>query len=106
MEQHQDYAVGIDLGTTYSCIGIWKNGKVEIVHNEGGQSTTPSYVSFFKDLLLVGDAALTKAGPNAVNTIYDIKRLIGRDYNDPHVQKDMKNWPYKVIKGADGLPEV
>jgi len=83
--ESEDYAVGIDLGTTFSCIGVWKEGRVEIVCNEGGSPTTPSYVSFFKDLLLVGDAALTKAGPNPKNTIYDIKRLIGRDYDDPEV---------------------
>ena len=96
----------IDLGTTFSCIGIWKNGKVEIVVNETGSPTTPSYVSFFRDLLLVGDSAVGKAGVNAKNTVYDIKRLIGRDFEDKHVQKDMKDWPFKVIKAANGLPEV
>ena len=99
-------AVGIDLGTTFSCIGIWKNGKVEIVVNEMGSPTTPSYVSFFRDLVLVGDSAMGKAGVNATNTIYDIKRLIGREFNDPHVVEDKKNWPFKVVQGANGLPEV
>lgn len=92
------FAVGIDLGTTFSCIGVWKDGRVEIVHNECGNATTPSYVSFFKDqILLVGDSAVTKVGVNPKNTIYDIKRLIGRDFNDPHVQKDIGNWPFKVV---------
>ncbi len=98
-------AIGIDLGTTYSCVGIYQNGKVEIIANEQGNRTTPSYVSFNETERLIGDAAKSVSALNPTNTIYDIKRLLGRDYNDKILQDDMKSLPYKIIN-SNGKPKV
>ena len=90
-------AIGIDLGTTYSCVGVWQNGHVEIIANDQGNRTTPSFVSFSDQERLIGDAAKSMVSSNPSNTIFDAKRLIGQKFNDSKVQDDMKHFTYKVI---------
>lgn len=97
--------IGIDLGTTYSCVGIWQNERVEIIANEQGNRTTPSYVAFTDTERLVGDSAKNQAAMNPVNTVFDAKRLIGRKFNDAAVQSDMKHWPFKVTD-VGGNPQI
>jgi heat shock protein 1/8 len=99
-------AIGIDLGTTYSCVAVWQNDRVEVIANDQGNRTTPSYVTYTADERLVGDASKAMAASNPSNTVYDAKRLIGRSYNDPVVQADMKHWPFKVQPGTGGKPTI
>jgi heat shock protein 1/8 len=98
--------IGIDLGTTYSCVGVFQNDRVEIIANDQGQRTTPSYVSFSNSERLVGDSAKNQSSMNPENTVFDVKRLIGRKFNDASVQSDLKHFPFKVVAGRDDKPLI
>ncbi|XP_027931279.1 probable mediator of RNA polymerase II transcription subunit 37c [Vigna unguiculata] len=107
-KEDQGLAIGIDLGTTYSCVAVWRehHSRVHIIHNDQGNNTTPSSVAFTDQERLIGDAAKNQAATNPQNTVFDAKRLIGRKYSDPVVQKDMMLWPFKVVAGANDKPMI
>nr|BDT62376.1 MAG: MjHSP70-2-like protein [Melicertus latisulcatus majanivirus] len=97
--------IGIDLGTTYSCVAVFQNGKIEVIANDQGNRTTPSYVAFNDIERLIGEAAKNQAGTNPVNTVFGAKRIIGMNYDDPIVNEEKKNWPFEVIDSM-GKPKI
>ncbi|KAG9247123.1 heat shock protein 70 family [Calycina marina] len=105
LQENYGVVIGIDLGTTYSCVGVMQKGKVEILVNDQGNRITPSYVAYTDDERLVGDAAKNQAAANPKNTVYDVKRMIGRKFSDKDVQGDMKHFPFDVVQ-KDGKPSV
>ena len=99
-------AIGIDLGTTYSAVGVWQNDRVEIIANDQGNRTTPSFVAFTDTERLIGDAAKNQTASNATNTVFDAKRLIGRKFSDPYIQKELTHLSYTVIPNSDDKPQI
>lgn len=98
--------IGIDLGTTFSCLGVWQNNKVEIIANDQGNRTTPSYVAFTENERIVGNGAKNQCAQNPNNTIFDAKRFIGRKFSDPVLQNDIKHFPFKVIADKEDKPLI
>lgn len=106
VKMNQEIAIGIDLGTTNSCIAVWQNGKIEVIACETGDRTVPSWVAFTESERLIGHSAKSQAGANPENTVFDSKRLIGREFDDPTIQADMKHWPFKVKRGPNNKPLI
>ncbi|XP_027353185.1 heat shock 70 kDa protein-like [Abrus precatorius] len=106
MSMRKGKAIGIDLGTSYSCVAVWQNNKVEVIPNEQGNRTTPSCVAFTQTQRLWGDAAMNHRTKNPHNTVFDAKRLIGRRFSDKSVQQDMKLWPFKVVSASRDKPMI
>ncbi|XP_037446330.1 heat shock cognate 70 kDa protein-like [Triticum dicoccoides] len=108
MESDEGPAIGIDLGTTYSCVAVWRqsHNRVEIIPSDQGNLTMPSCVAFTEAWRLIGDAAVNQAAMNPVNTVFDVKRLIGRKFSDKSVQGDIKMWPFKVVSGPSDRPMI
>ena len=104
MASTNNIAVGFDLGTCMSCVGVWQNGKVEIIASDTGSRVVPSYVAFTDTERLIGEGAKNQAASNPKNTIYEAKRLIGKEFNDPSIQDDIKCWPFKVTPDSKGKP--
>jgi len=102
----ESYAIGIDLGTTYSCVGVYRNNSVEIIPNRSGNRTTPSWVSFGEETIEIGEGAKSLSIFNPLNTINDIKRLMGRKFSDPMIQKDINTYPFKIVKSNDDRCKV
>ena len=106
MSDEDSTVIGIDLGTTNSCVAVMRDGRIEVIANGQGNRTTPSWVAFADGERLVGDAAKNQVNSNLQNTVYDVKRLIGRKYDDPDVQKELPNLSYKVVRGKNNSPEI
>ncbi|GLJ35350.1 hypothetical protein SUGI_0711100 [Cryptomeria japonica] len=102
----RDTAIGIDLGTTNSCVGVWHYDRVDIITNEQGNRTTPSIVTFTDGEILVGDGANNQILSNLRNTVFDVKKFMGRRFSDPLIQRDKLNWPFTIVLGCNGKPEI
>lgn len=101
-----EFCIGIDLGTKYSCACVWLNDKVELIPNNQGNIKTPNYISFKGCERLIGNTALNNISRNPENTIFDVKRFIGRKFSDHIFQSDMKYWPFKFVKSAENRSQI
>src|SRR5271170_7991363 len=106
MSAENGKGIGIDLGTTYSCVAVWQNDRVEVIANDQGNRVTPSYVAFTDSERLIGDAAKNQVAMNPENTVFDAKRLIGRHFSDATMQADMKYWPFQVVGKQGDKPFI